>query len=319
VQFIRTYRQILKRGQYDAIHHHADYASGWHFLAGVGGLPRVRVTHLHNLWEQLEANYASNPWRKLKMRFGRFLVGRFATDVCGTSSDALRGYGWEGSSNGPALHVIHCGIDLSAFSRSPICSRRSVLEEFEWSTDAHVVLFVGRLDVALEYDNPTNHKNSWLALNVAYAAAKADPRVRLLMVGGGDSREYQRHIDDWEMTARFRLAGIRRDIPRLMRASNVLLFPSRAEGLGMVAIEAQAAQLPVLMSDGVPVECAVVPELVHRRPLRSSVDEWARHVLDILARPRAAVNSEARLSATQFAIANSAAALRAVLSGGAAD
>jgi glycosyltransferase involved in cell wall biosynthesis len=192
------------------------------------------------------------------------------------------------------------------------------LDEFEWPTDAQVVLFVGRLDVALEYDNPKNHKNSWLALNVAYAAAKADPRVRLLMVGAGESREYQRHIDDWEMTARFRLTGIRRDVPRLMQASSVLLFPSRTEGLGMVAIEAQAARLPVLMSDGVPAECAVIPELVHRRTLQSSVDEWARHVLDILACPSDVVNTETRLSATQFAIANSAAALEAVLAARAA-
>jgi glycosyltransferase involved in cell wall biosynthesis len=319
VQFMRTYRQILKRGQYDAIHNHADYASGWHFLAGLGTLPRVRVTHLHNRWAQHEANYASSRWRKAKMRLGRFLVGRFATDICSTSSDVLRGYGSERSSNGPALHVIHCGIDLSAFRQSPICARRSVLDEFEWPMDAQVVLFVGRLDDALEYDNPKNHKNSWLALNVAHAAAKADPRVRLLMVGAGESREYQRHIDDWQMTARFQLTGIRRDVPRLMQASSLLLFPSRTEGLGMVAIEAQAARLPVLMSDGVPVECTLIPELVHRRSLQSSVDEWAGHVLDILACPGDVVNIESRLSATQFAIANSAAALEAVLAAGAAD
>jgi glycosyltransferase involved in cell wall biosynthesis len=319
VQFVRTYRQILKRGQYDAIHHHADYASGWHFLAGVGRLPRVRVTHLHNTRQQHETNYASSRWRKLKMRFGRFLVRCFATHICGTSSDVLRGYGSGRRSNGPALRVIHCGIDLSPFRESLICSRPSVLEEFEWPSDAQVVLFVGRLDVALEYDNPTNHKNSWLAVNVAYAAAKANPRVRLLMVGAGESREYQRHIDDWQMTARLRLTGIRRDVPRLMQASSVLLFPSRAEGLGMVAIEAQAARLPVLMSDGVPAECTVIPELVHRRSLQSSVDEWARHVLDILACPGDVMNTEARLSATQFAIANSAAALEAVLAAGASD
>ena len=34
--FMREFRRILRKGNYDAIHDHSDYASGWHFLLGVG-------------------------------------------------------------------------------------------------------------------------------------------------------------------------------------------------------------------------------------------------------------------------------------------
>src|SRR2546430_2739023 len=48
VAFAQEFRRILRSGQYDAVHDHADFASGWHFLLGTGHLPAVRVTHAHN-------------------------------------------------------------------------------------------------------------------------------------------------------------------------------------------------------------------------------------------------------------------------------
>ena len=35
-RFAKEFRQVLREGQYDAIHDHQDYASGWHFLMGAG-------------------------------------------------------------------------------------------------------------------------------------------------------------------------------------------------------------------------------------------------------------------------------------------
>ena len=51
--------------------------------------------------------------------------------------------------------------------------------------------------------------------------------------------------------------GSRDDVPELMQISDLFLFPSLFEGLGIVLIEAQAADLPCLVSDTVPkmVDC----------------------------------------------------------------
>jgi glycosyltransferase involved in cell wall biosynthesis len=103
-------------------------------------------------------------------------------------------------------------------------------------------------------------------------------------------------------------AGIRRDIERFMLASDVLLFPSRGEGLGMVAVEAQAAGLPVIASTAVPVECVVIPELVNFVPLTKSAKEWAEVVLAKLRSGRADNNALAnqRVVESPFAIKHSA-------------
>jgi glycosyltransferase involved in cell wall biosynthesis len=70
-----------------------------------------------------------------------------------------------------------------------------------------------------------------------------------------------------------------------MLAADVLLFPSRAEGMGMVAVEAQAAGLPVCASSAVPDEIVVIKELVEFVSLEKSYLEWVT-VLNDLARRR---------------------------------
>src|ERR1019366_7597936 len=87
------------------------------------------------------------------------------------------------------------------------------------------------------------------------------------------------HIAIAGAEGRIRFAGIRKDIERLMLASDVLLFPSRGEGLGIVAVEAQAAGLPILLSDTVPRECVVVPELVRFQKVEAGEAVWADDLL----------------------------------------
>jgi glycosyltransferase EpsF len=287
-EFACRFRRILRGGRYDAIHDHQDYASGWHFLIGYDVLPRIRVTHVHNPWLHIEANYAVGLRRKLVAVTGRNLVKMIATHVCGTSREALNQYGFTARRHrGTDVSVVHCGIAVDEFNANVEHDRQAVRREFQWTPDAKIVLFVGRLDRALEFDHPQNHKNSWLAVNIVRSALRKDANLRLLMVGAGDARrDIERYISQWGLADKLQLTGVRRDVSRLMRSADVFLFPSRQEGLGMVAVEAQAAGLPVLASDAVPRECIVVPELYNTLSLRKPIDCWAAALLKEMTRPR---------------------------------
>lgn len=57
-------------------------------------------------------------------------------------------------------------------------------------------------------------------------------------------------------------------------AADVFVLPSISEGLGLAAVEAQAAGLPCVISDGVPQEACVIPDLVKRVRLSESLDTW---------------------------------------------
>jgi glycosyltransferase EpsF len=308
--FAKEFRRLLRDGQYHAIHDHQDYASGWHFLMGGSTLPPVRVTHVHNPWLHIEANYAVSLSRRLTTIVGKRLVHQLATHVCGTSEQILYQYGFQpAQTRRPRVSVVHCGFDVGRFNTSREPDRQSVLREFHWPEDSRVILFAGRLDRAMEFDHPQNHKNSWFALNAVRVAIDRQPSVRFLLAGtGGHSREeLEDRIERWGLKDELRLIGVRKDIGRLMRAADVLFFPSRQEGLGMVAVEAQAAGLPVLASTAVPRECVVVPELYNTLSLAEPIQLWAATLLQILTKPRPSLELCRRaVESSAFSIANSA-------------
>ena len=142
----------------------------------------------------------------------------------------------------------------------------------------------------------------------------------MIMAGSGEQMraKLEATVEAWRLSHQIRLTGIYPDVTRLMLGSDLFLFPSLAEGLGMVVVEAQAAGLRVLTSNGVPRESTVLPELVDFRPLEAGVAFWANETLRLLNLPR----PEARLCNlavrnSPFSIENSAASLLEIYSGNA--
>src|SRR5690554_130761 len=74
--------------------------------------------------------------------------------------------------------------------------------------------------------------------------------------------------------------GIRSDVPQLLQAMDVFLFPSTFEGLPVAVIEAQAAGLPTLISDAVDSEVKITPDLEFKS-LSESPEIWAEKVLEM--------------------------------------
>jgi glycosyltransferase involved in cell wall biosynthesis len=95
-----------------------------------------------------------------------------------------------------------------------------------------------------------------------------------------------------------------------MLGSNLLLFPSVGEGLGMVAVEAQAAGLPVLASDAVPQECEVIAGMVFFKSLKADASEWAVDALRILSLPMLGnISCNEAVRNSSFSIENSISSL----------
>jgi glycosyltransferase involved in cell wall biosynthesis len=202
----------------------------------------------------------------------------------------------------------YCGLEVSPFFEHPPQARDSVLNEFGLDPSTRILLFVGRLASNLTL----NQKNPDFAIEVAARCIAQDPSVVLLMVGSGETarRALDSRVAAMGLGNHIRLLGERTDIARLMLAADLLLFPSFAEGLGMVTVEAQAAGLRVLASDTTPRECIVVEELVTFLPLALGTLIWANRALSLLCLPRLsnALCNEA-VKKSQFAIENSAFAL----------
>jgi glycosyltransferase EpsF len=319
LRFASQFRRIVRKGQYHAIHDHQDFASGWHFLMGAGVLPKIRITHVHNPAYQIRNNYGVTVSRRVIASIGKALVARYATHITGTSRQVLTEYGFDTARfrKIPKL-ALHCGFDAARFYGDVELTKKSVCREFGWPENSTIILFAGRIDQSPDLGHPQNHKNSGFAISVAMECMRRDPRARLLLAGETSPAVpiLEQRIAAAGFADHIKFVGIRNDIARLMLGSDVLLFPSRGEGLGMVAVEAQAAGLPVLASTAVPRECIVVPELLRFQKLKAGVAQWASDLLELAAQPRRIAETNKRVTASHFAINYSAGSLLELYSKG---
>ena len=71
----------------------------------------------------------------------------------------------------------------------------------------------------------------------------------------------------------------RTDIPYLLNAMDVFVFPSLYEGLGIVLVEAQVAKLRCVVSDRVPNDAILTPSAIPVS-LDCSAKEWSDIILN---------------------------------------
>ena len=101
----------------------------------------------------------------------------------------------------------------------------------------------------------------------------------LLLVGEGeDQAMLEEKAADLGLSGRVIFYGVTDQPEELYCAMDVVAFASRFEGLGIVALEAQAAGLPVLCSEHIPEEALVSPN-AQALPLGAGADTWGRTLL----------------------------------------
>jgi glycosyltransferase involved in cell wall biosynthesis len=290
---------VATRGPYDVVHGHLHLYNGLILRAAArAGVP-ARIAHSHDDRRPLAEE--RRPVRRLYGALMRRWIRRHATLRLAVGGDAacdLFGAGW---AQDPATLVLPAAIDLAPFA-APL-DPAGLRAGLGLPGDALVVGHVGRL---------APQKNHAFLLEVAARAMAREPRLRLLLVGEGPlEADLRARAAALHIAGRVVFAGGRDDVPALLRgAMDVLLFPSRHEGLGLALVEAQAAGLPALLAAHLPAEVEVVPELLDRLPLAAPVEDWAAALLDRIGRrPVAAAAALARVRASPFAIERSAALL----------
>lgn len=92
---------------------------------------------------------------------------------------------------------------------------------------------------------------------------KKDPSIRLIIAGDGDLRiELENLSKDLGVKDKVIFLGTSDRVNELLMASDLFLFPSLREGLGIAAIEAQASGLKSILSTNVPSEVNVTDKII---------------------------------------------------------
>ena len=167
------------------------------------------------------------------------------------------------------VKMICNAVDLERFSVDEDMRRR-IREELGVG-DAFVIGQIGRL---------CYQKNQEFSLRVFAELLKIHKNAVLVLVGGGDERkQLEQEARSLGVFDRVKFLGIRKDVPALYNAFDVMIFPSHYEGLPVSLIEAQACGCPSLISDAVTKEVQIVPGMIESLPLNAGATMWAKTLL----------------------------------------
>ncbi|MBW4445690.1 MAG: glycosyltransferase family 4 protein [Spirirestis rafaelensis WJT71-NPBG6] len=145
------------------------------------------------------------------------------------------------------IRVIVNGVDLQEFSPGVADRQKLGLPE-----NVTLALFAG--------DIRTPRKN----LDTVLHGLVKVPDLHLAVVGGIEGSPFPQLAASLGLNERVHFLGYRRDIPQIMRAADIFVFPSRYEACTLVLLEALASGLPVITATAtggaelVTPECGVV-------------------------------------------------------------
>jgi len=176
---------------------------------------------------------------------------------------------------------VHCG-DVEILKNS------ISLDKYKFSSNSRNIK---RCELRIESNFVIGHvgrfnlqKNHEFLIKVFYEVCQYLTEAKLLLIGKGElEREIRKQVIKLGLADRVIFAGERDDVPKLLMAMDVMLFPSFFEGMPNVVIEAQATGLPCIISDAITSE-AILSNLVVSLPIKNdlnTIKKWTKHLLEM--------------------------------------
>ena len=135
--------------------------------------------------------------------------------------------------------AVRNGVDVGRFDEE--VDEVAVRAELGLAPDDRVAILVGRFAA---------RKGHNYAMRAVKLASERVPGLRMIFAGDGEPEsELRAEAGELGVSDRVLFVGFRRDIPRLLAASDVLLLPSEDECLPLVILEAMSSRLPVIAAD----------------------------------------------------------------------
>ena len=250
---------FLANNKYDLVHIHSGSISALAYIAKAArrnGIGKV-IVHSH-------ATAANSLKHKIVQIAFRRMIEKNATDflACSIAAGADK---YTKKVVKKQLIVVPNGINVDDFKRDEE-KRKSVRKELGISERQFVIGHVGRFSF---------EKNHQFLINVFENYRRINVNSRLLLVGDGELRdEFFQLIEEKALEECVIFTGSVDNVQDYYQAMDCFVFPSRYEGFGYVALEAQASGLPCVVSTNVPND-VLVGEHTINLPLENPY-EWAK-------------------------------------------
>lgn len=260
VKYILSLANIIKKNRYDIVYVHGNSATmAVELFAAVLGGCKVRVAHSHNTQcDHQKINRLLMP-----------VFSRLYTDCCACSVEA--GQFLFGRKK---CYVVNNGLYLPKYMFDQEV-RDSIREKYNLD-DKTVIGHIGRF---------AYQKNQEFLVDILKAAVEKGNNAALLLVGEGELvDEVKQRVREENLEARTVFYGTTDCVNEVVQAMDCFVFPSRFEGLGIAALEAQASGLACIASNQVPRKMKV-DERTTFLSLDEEIDTWVTTVIDSVTSP----------------------------------
>ncbi|MBQ4157048.1 MAG: glycosyltransferase family 1 protein [Clostridia bacterium] len=281
--FIKYYRDLKKffgdHKEYKIVHGHMHSLGAIYLhVAKKFGIP-VRIAHSHT-------NATQNDIKKcIKILMNR-LYAKSANKLMACSVKA--GKYMFGNADFQVVNNAVCS-DRFVFSKN----NREKIRNDLGVRNKMIIGTAGRFTV---------QKNQKFAIEIFEKYHEKHSESILLLIGDGELRkELEEMVVEKNIEESVMFLGHRGDMAELYQAMDVFLMPSLFEGLGIVAVEAQAAGTPTVCTDTLPEEIDITP-LLKRVPLDSPVNDWVEAIEKAAENPYAHGNMKKYLVEADYDI-----------------
>lgn len=258
----RALRDLVKREGYVNV-----IRVNEHSLATIDLLAAKKGGATHLVMRSSNASSPSRLGRILHRTF-RFLPKRIPTLKLAPSTEAAEYTFGKGCVARGEARLLHNAVDTAVY-RYDGEAREAVRRELGVE-HATVIGHVGRFN---------EQKNHAFLLDIFRAIKEKRENAVLVLVGKGELEGAIREkAEALGILDSIVFTGVRRDVPRILSAMDVFVFPSFYEGMPNTVIEAQATGLPVVMSDTITPE-ADITGLVKTLALSGDPAQWADEAL----------------------------------------
>ena len=253
--FMHSIYRIVRENKYKIVHCHMTTLGVFSLLPSWIAGAKIRILHGHSTTVKSETK--RNLMKLILRPFSIFVANRqFAC-----SKVAAR---WLFGPN-KNVEIINNAIDVEKFQFNE--EYRTKLREELGLDNKFIIGHIGRF---------MYQKNHEYLIQVFQKLVHKIPSAHLVLVGDGPLRENTlQKIENLGLSTRVTYLGLRKDVHKLYSLFDIFYFPSWYEGLGIVAIESQAAKLPILMSNFVPDEAIIDSSLAKKIGITDEdIDIW---------------------------------------------
>lgn len=263
-QYVQDIYKTIKDGKYELVYCNIGFANALLYLA-VKAAGAKLIVHAHNTRIDVPSKKA-RILLDVYHYISRLLFTWLINKKFGCGKVACK---WLfGSLNG--TEVRHNAIDCSKFSFNEKI-RKQVRGELGVDNKTILVGHVGRFSY---------QKNHEYLIHLFANMHEKYSDTKLLLIGVGENMDSIRNlVSVLNIESSVIFLGLRHDVNRLMQAMDCFILPSRFEGLPVVGIEAQAADLPCFFSDSITKEIAITKK-TYFFSLQDSLESVSRFIYE---------------------------------------